>query len=115
MKMTKKFITGESEKGNSEFVIPDIFEGKDRFIGIESGKIYESGFICYTGVDLSVEKVIEKILENRNLNFLQKRRAKKVIDLYLKQIKMFKISNSVKLRNDYTLEFLSKKQSRSSK
>ncbi|WP_299326229.1 hypothetical protein [uncultured Maribacter sp.] len=107
--MTKKFITGESEKGSSEFVIPDIIEEKDRFIGIESGKIYESGLICYTGVELSVDKVIEKILENRSLNFIQKRRAKKVIDLYLKQIKTFKISNSVKLGNGYKLEFLVKK------
>jgi hypothetical protein len=107
--MTKKFIKGESEKGSSEFVIPDIIEEKDRFIGIESGKIYESGLICYTGVELSVDTVIEKILENRSLNFIQKRRAKKVIDLYLKQIKTFKISNSVKVGNGYKLEFSVKK------
>lgn len=107
--MTKKFITGESEQSSSEFVIPDIYDEKDRFIGIESGKIYESGLICYTGVDLNVDKLMKRILENRNLNFLQKRRAKKVIDLYLKQIKTFKISNSVKLGNGYKLEFAVKK------
>lgn len=107
--MTKKFITGEGKKGKIEFVIPDIVNKKNKFIGIESGNNYETGRICYTGVELSADKVMEKILKKWDLNFLQKRQVRKIINSYLIQIKEFKISKEVKIGPDFKLELVDTK------
>lgn len=67
--MAKKFVTGISKNGKDEFVVPHIFDKQNCFIGIETGKVYQEGIICYTGVDLTSAKVLDKIIENRNLSF----------------------------------------------
>ncbi len=107
--MTKKFITGETKQGKTEFVIPDIIDKRNLFIGIESRNEYKTGLICYTGVELSVEKVMDGLPEEWHLTILQKRRARKIIDSYLTQIKTFKISKSVKVGANFALELADKK------
>lgn len=101
--MTKKFVTGVSDNGIDEFVIPNLFDDEVSFLGLKTGKIYREGFICYTGTDLSTTKVMKKILENRSLGFLEKRRARKIIDQYLNQIMLFKISTKVKMGSEFKL------------
>ncbi len=101
--MTKKFVTCISKSGKQEFVVPNIFDKRNCFISIENGKVYEEGIICYTGVDLTTAIVLDKIIENRKLNFFQKRRMKKVLDEYFVQIKSLKISNKVKVDDNSKL------------
>ncbi|WP_420320366.1 hypothetical protein [Flagellimonas sp.] len=106
--MTKKFVISVSDIGKDEFVIPDIFDNESYLLGIKTGKIYQEGIICYTGVDLSASIVLDKIMENRSLDFFQKRKALKIIDKYLVQIKKFKISTKVKIDKDFVLSPIDK-------
>ena len=105
--MTKKFIHTakkvNGQKCKSEFIIPDIFNGKPNLIGIETGKKYNAGIIVYTGVDLTVDKIFEKAEMLSKIGFFRRRKAKNTISKYLTQIKNTKIGSVVTLTNDHEL------------
>lgn len=107
--MTKKFITSDSGNGKGEFVIPDFINGQACFLGIETGQIYKVGLVCYTGSELTAAKILGKLLENRKLNFFQRRKARKAINEYLLQMKSFKIGNTVKVGGESKLELTKNK------
>ena len=105
--MTKKFIHTSKElngtKCKSEFIIPDIFTGSPNLIGLETGRLYKAGHIVYTGVDLTVAEVLEKVEEQKKLGFFKRRKAKKSIEKYLRQIKDIKIGSVVTLNDEHEL------------
>lgn len=97
--MTKKFLEAYLEKNNKrtrkkEFIIPDIFNLQNSFIGIETKKEYSHGIICFTGVDLDSKTVIDRLIENK---IIQKTQNDYIatIDKYLTDLKEFKISNII--------------------
>ena len=79
--MTKKFIHTSKEvngaKCKSEFIIPDIFNANPKMIGLETGNTYKSGKIVYTGVNLSVNEVLQKTEKQKTLGFFKEEKSKK--------------------------------------
>ncbi|MGQ1946691.1 hypothetical protein ACT3CD_06270 [Geofilum sp. OHC36d9] len=97
--MTKKFLEAYLDKKNKrtrkrEFIIPDIFNLQNSFIGIETKKEYSHGIICFTGVVLDSKTVIDRLIENK---IIQKTQNDYIatIDKYLTDLKDFKISNII--------------------
>ena len=94
--MTKKFIHTEDKK---EFLIPDIFDNLDSFIGLKSNNKYNTGIVVYAGKDLTLQMVLDKVIDSKKLNFFQKRKAKKVLTQYLADIKEIKVGKKVSIKN----------------
>ena len=93
--MTKKFIESHLDSNQKrprkrEFVIPDILNFTNSFIGIETKKEYSYGMICYTGIDLDSRIVIGRLLENQIIAPTDKN-LNEIIDLYLLELKQYKI------------------------
>ena len=105
--MTKKFVLNREKvngkKFKKEFIIPDIFSSNPNLIGIETGNQYNTGHIVYTGVNLTVDEVIERAEEFKKMSFWKRRKARKTIKKYLLQIKGAKIGTEVSLTNKYEL------------
>ena len=101
--MTKKFITSLNKKNKatrtSEFVIPDILEKSNFFLGIKTGKKYSSGIVCFTGVDLTVDNIIDVLLQNRIIKN-PSNKHRKIINQYLNDITKFKISNCLNINRE---------------
>jgi hypothetical protein len=106
--MTKKFVHTDKEINGrltkNEFLTPDIFNGLNVLIGLESQTNYQYGKIVYTGVELDTDKILKKNTESAKFGFFKKRKVKKTLDNYLKQIKEFKVGDKVALQNDGMLE-----------
>lgn len=95
--MTKKFIESYLDSNNKrprkrEFVIPDILDFTDNFIGIETKKLYPYGMVCYTGVDIDATIVTERLIENRIITSTDKI-INEIIELYLIDLKQYKIAD----------------------
>ncbi len=106
--MTKKFIHSDKSingKGSkTEFLIPDIFNGTNQFIGLDSLKTYEFGLIVFTGVNLDVTEVLNKVNAKRKIGLLKKRKVKAELQKYLTQIKELKIGNTVRFDKSNNLQ-----------
>lgn len=95
--MTKKFIesyldTNQKRARKREFVIPDILNFTNNFIGIETSKVYSYGMVCYTGVDLNTRIVTDRLIENQIITSTGEI-TNEIIDLYLIDLKQFKIAD----------------------
>jgi len=95
--MTKKFIESYLDSKHKrprkrEFVIPDILNFTNNFIGIETKKLYQYGTVCYTGVDLDTKIVTERLIENRIITSTDKI-INEIIELYLIDLKQYKITD----------------------
>ena len=98
-KMTKKFIesylvSNHKKTQKREFVIPDVLNFTNNFIGIETKKEYSFGMICYTGVDLDSKIITDRLIKNQLIKSYDKN-INKFIDSYLIDLKQYKISNKV--------------------
>ena len=106
--MTKKFVHTDKDingrKTKNEFLIPDIFEGSDKFLGLTSLTTYSHGMIIYTGEDLDETKVLEKVSQVKSVSVFKRFKVKKILRNYLSQIKGLKIGDTVKLGLDGTLK-----------
>lgn len=106
--MTKKFVHTDKDingrKTKNEFLIPDIFEGSDKFLGLTSLTTYSHGMIIYTGEDLDETKVLEKVSQVKSVSVFKHFKVKKILRNYLSQIKGLKIGDTVKLGLDGTLK-----------
>jgi hypothetical protein len=99
--MTRKFVTTFYEKGihktkKREFLIPNITCPMDKFIGIETGRVCQYGLVVYTGVDLEVSTIIEKVIENKLISSSNKE-IESVIRNYLTFLKGCKIGDVIEL------------------
>ena len=95
--MTKKFIesyldSNQKRPRKREFVIPDVLNFTNTFIGIETKKEYLYGMICYTGVDLDSKIVTDRLIENQVITTSNKN-INEIIDLYLTDLKQYKIAD----------------------
>lgn len=95
--MTKKFIESYLDSNHKkprkrEFVIPDILNFTNNFIGIETKKLYSYGTVCYTGVDLDTKIVTDRLIENQIITSTDKI-INEIIDLYLIDLKQYKIAD----------------------
>ena len=95
--MTKKFIESFLDSNHKrprkrEFVIPDILNFTNNFIGIETKKEYSYGMICYTGVDLDSKIITDRLIENQIIKSTDKN-INELIDLYLIDLKQYKIAD----------------------
>ncbi len=99
--MTKKFVYTDKDariKGQfvkDEFLIPDIFNNTNYFIGGKTLKKYERGIIAYTGKSLTIDEVLALAKKNGSLGFFNELRVKKIIKKYLIQIKELKVGDNV--------------------
>ncbi|SFT40030.1 hypothetical protein SAMN05216474_0350 [Lishizhenia tianjinensis] len=105
--MTKKFVhsdkSAKGQRDKNEFLIPDIFTKTSRLIGIDSGREYDYGLICYTGVDLDANVVFEKVTALKKISILRHRGTKKLLTNYLERIKNIRISKSVAIDESFNL------------
>jgi hypothetical protein len=102
--MTKKFLIAFSDKGlrktkKKEFLIPDFIHFSNYFIGIETFKPCQYGFVVYTGVELTAKVVIEKLQKNKLLEQPTAEIENLIID-YLQFIKNCKIADVVEISYD---------------
>lgn len=102
--MTKKFIESYLDINNKrtrkrEFVIPDILNFTNNFIGIETMKEYSYGMICYTGVDLDSKIVTDRLIENQIIKSIDKN-INELIDLYLIDLKQYKIADILTVNHE---------------
>ncbi len=106
--MTKKFIHTDKDlhgsKVTDEFLIPDIIDFKAQFLGIESGKHYDSGLVVYTGMELTVEEVIERFKSSLGGIEYDSESLKNIISEYLVQIKGYKIGKVLTMTTPFNLE-----------
>ena len=106
--MTKKFVhTDKSingKKAKNEFLIPDIFEGSNKFIGLSSLNYYSYGKIVYTGAKLDGTVVFEKVNKVKSIGIFRRRKIKKILKEYLIQVKGLKIGDTVTLELDGRLK-----------
>lgn len=97
--MTKKFIHSdeliEGQPVKEEHLIPDIFTKTNYFLGIESFEKYERGLIVYTGTELSVSKVLDRLRKKKSLSLIKRLRARVILKKYLSQIKQLKVGDNV--------------------
>ena len=108
--MTKKFLEAYLDKNNRrtrkrEFIIPDIFNLRNSFIGIETKNEYSHGIVCFTGVDLDSRTVIDRLIENKIIQKAQNDYVA-IIDKYLTDLKDCKISNIITIEyidNNFSL------------
>ncbi len=108
--MTKKFLEAYLDKNNKrtrkrEFIIPDIFNLQNSFIGIETKNEYSPGIVCFTGVDLDTRTVIDRLIENKIIQKTQNDYIA-IIDKYLTDLKECKISNIITIEyidNNFSL------------
>ena len=102
--MTKKFLIAFSDQGvrktkKKEFLIPDLNQISNNFIGIETGKPCQYGLVVYTGVELTPSLVIEKLLGNKVIQ--QTNEAIEIILFdYLQFIKSCKIADVIEIKCD---------------
>lgn len=102
--MTKKFLIAFSDQGirktkKNEFLIPDLIRFSNNFIGIETSKSCQYGFVVYTGIELTTTKVIEKLLENKIIQQTNKEIENILFD-YLQFIKSCKIADVIEIKYD---------------
>jgi hypothetical protein len=102
--MTKKFLESYLDLKNKrarkrEFIIPDIYNFTNNFIGIETRKEYSYGMICYTGVDLDSTIVIDRLIENKIITATSTELIE-IIDSYLLDLKQYKISNILSITSE---------------
>jgi len=95
--MTKKFIESyldfnQKRPRKREFVIPDILNFTNSFIGIDTKKEYSYGMVCYTGVDLDTKTVTDRLVENQIITSTDKV-INEIIELYLIDLKQYKIAD----------------------
>lgn len=106
--MTKKFIHTDKEihgsKARDEFLIPDIIDFKAQFLGLESGKFYDTGLVVYTGMELNVDEVIEQIESSTGGFEYDLESLKKIISEYLVQIKEFNVGKVLRMNTPFILE-----------
>jgi hypothetical protein len=86
--MTRKFIVSSLDNGirktnKNEFLIPNLNEPSNTFIGIESGKICQYGLVVYTGVDLDSNLVIERMIGNKILKVVDSQIAPSIEELLI--------------------------------
>lgn len=94
--MTKKFVNALSKDGcavgRSRFLIPAI-DGTDQFEELGTGKRHSSGYLVYTGKDLSSADVAMKFSgQNPHSDVFHR-----LIESYLSEIAKFKVGNVVGL------------------
>ena len=97
--MTKKFLIAFPEQGirktkKNEFIIPNLKQLDNYFIGIESSRICQFGIVVYTGYELDPNVVVQKLLRNKIIpesNSL----IEKTLEEYLAFIKKCKISDVI--------------------
>jgi hypothetical protein len=100
--MTKKFLIAFSDQGvrktkRKEFLIPDLNQFSDNFIGIETGKACQYGLVVYTGVELTTNIVIEKLMQNKVIQ-LTNIEIENILFDYLQFIKSCKISDVLEIK-----------------
>jgi hypothetical protein len=97
--MTKKFINTDKAihgaKVENEFLIPDIYNDTKSFIGLTSLNAYKFGRIVYTGVTHDTTEILALATSKKPIGFVKKRKARKIIERYLIELKELKISNHV--------------------
>jgi len=105
--MTKKFIstpeTINGKKIEREFLIPDVFENRDKFVGIESKKTFDTGVVVFTGVDLDEDEVLQRLQVYHSIDSSQKDTYKDTFRKYLTQIKEIKVGCIVEFAEDFKL------------
>ena len=99
-----KGLNGKNSKG--EFLIPDVFENKNRLIGIKSKKVYECGLVVYTGIDLDENKIVDKLPDIQSISSSDQQSCKDIFKSYLTQVKEMKIGKIVRLTDNYILTIL---------
>ena len=102
--MTKKFLISFSEKGiretrKNEFLVPNFLETNNKFIGTETGKNCQYGFVVYTGVDLNPDMVIEKLIKSKIISKDDPKIAE-TINNYLLFLKTCKIGDVIEIINE---------------
>jgi hypothetical protein len=102
--MTKKFLIAFSDQGvrkakRKEFLIPDLNQFSDNFIGIETSKPCQYGLVVYTGVELTTNIVIEKLIQNKVIQQTNIEIENILFD-YLQFIKSCKISDVLEIKYD---------------
>jgi len=100
--MTRKFLVAFFEQGirktkKKEFLIPNLNQFDNYFIGIDTGEICQYGFVVYTGVELSPSMVIEKLLKNNIITETSPEIENTLMD-YLQFIKNCKISEVLEIK-----------------
>ena len=94
--MTKKFAVAAKPDGanlrNGEFVVPTVHDSAGSgFVGLESGRSYSAATVVYTGVELSVEKILAKA----KFDLPQNERARKILGSYLDEIASQRVGNVI--------------------
>lgn len=108
--MPKLFIYSLNTKNcrfdKVECLIPDVFNFKSQLVGIESGKIYDVGIVMYSIVEIEIEIILKKVEFQHSFNFLKKRKAKRILKSYLKQISTFQNGTKIKIDVNYNLQHI---------
>ena len=100
--MTRKFLVAFSEQGirktkKKEFLIPNLNQFDNYFIGIDTGEICQYGFVVYTGVELSPSIVTEKLVKNNIIKETTPEIENILFD-YLQFVKTCKISEVLEIK-----------------
>jgi hypothetical protein len=101
---TKRFTDAidldSGKKLGSEFVIPRFTPKQgEGFIGLETGKSYANAAICYIGMAITADDVLERYLEHNNLSVTTDT-ATNVLDRYILALQGFELGNVLSI--EYT-------------
>jgi len=99
--MSKKFISALLDKKSKntktkEFVIPNILDDEVCFVGLKTGRKYSVGCVVYTGLDITLEMILEKIYEG-NIKNVVTEVDKEILSKYLFEVQDFKISKAIEI------------------
>lgn len=113
--MSKKVLSpidlGKPEKLIRGYLIPSI--DSTGFVEISSGKVWEAGLVVFTGRDVSVEDICEKLEACNKLSVNDETRHR--ISQMLKQLATLKIGDIVGLGPNFELVKLAKPERPGSK
>lgn len=94
----KKFIVAVDLKNGDSlgFVIPNFKE--NGFLDIKNGRKYSHGRVVYTGLSVNSEMIIDKIKKYNSINIEDGSIFEERLDIFLKEVKNFKIGDIVEFR-----------------
>lgn len=82
---------GSAQLRGAEHLIPSLDGKTPAFVGIQTGKEYDRGYICYVGVDVNADDILSKLQMEESKG----KEVRSILEEYLRQLKQFKIGNVV--------------------
>lgn len=97
-KMPDSVSFGDVKAKRKEFLVPSPTESKT-LIGIKSGKEYLYGAICYTGVDVFIPNIIDKMKANK-IDIPDENAYQIVLSRFIDELYRYKIGNVITSSQD---------------